>query len=86
MRTLNLGKAPSLDNITAELLSTTALEKKINAFKLKVFRRLLIISWRDFISNEEVRRRLADLLSEDNPLDRYHKEKEATLVWPCYQK
>ena len=52
-----------------------ALEKKINAFEMKVFRRLLNISWRDYITNDEVRGRLADLLPEDNLLTTIKKRK-----------
>ena len=52
-----------------------ALEKKIKAFEMKVYRRLLNISWRDHITNDEVRERLADLLPEDDLLTTIKKRK-----------
>ena len=40
-----------------------------------MFKRLLNISWRDYITNDEVRRRLADLLPDDNLLTTIKKRK-----------
>ena len=55
-------------NLTAEL------EKRMQAFEMRCYRRLLIISYKDHVTNEEVRRKI-----QAGP----GQETEAKMVWPC---
>ena len=52
--------------MAAELIAE--LEKKIQAFEVRSYRRLLKISYKDYVTNEEVRRKIQAAIGESDEL------------------
>ena len=61
---------------------TAELEKRTQAFEMRCYRRLLNISYKDHVTNEEVRRKLQTAIGE---YDELLTLAEATMVWPCFK-
>ena len=63
---------------------TAELEKRMQAFEMRCYRRLLIISYKDHVTYEEVRRKIQAAIgnmSNSWPC----QETEAKMVWPCFK-
>ena len=66
---------------------TAELEKRMQAFEMRCYRRLLIISYKDHVTYEEVRRKIQAAIGEyivcrtPGP----GQETEAKMVWPCFK-
>ena len=60
---------------------TAELEKRMQAFEMRCYRRLLNISYKDHDTSEEVRRKIQAAIGEyDKLLSLFKKRK---MVWPC---
>ena len=57
---------------------TAELEERTQAFKMRCYRRLLNISYKDHVINQEVRRKIQAAIVEYDEL-----ETKTKLVWPC---
>ena len=60
---------------------TAELEKRTQAFEMRCYRRLLNISYKDHVTNEEVRRKIQAAIGEYYPC----QETEAKMVWSCFK-
>ena len=60
---------------------TAELEKRTQAFEMRCYRRLLNISYKDHVTNEEVRRKIQAAIGEYDEL--LTLVKKAMMVWPC---
>ena len=60
---------------------TAELEKRTQAFEMRCYRRLLNISYKDHVTNEEVRRKIQAAIGEYDEL--LTLVKKAKMVWPC---
>ena len=65
---------------------TAESEKRMQAFKMRCYRRLLNISYKDYVTNEEVRRKIQAAIGEYGELLPYPgQEMKAKMVWPCFK-
>ena len=63
---------------------TAELEKITQAFETRCYRRLLNISYKDHVTNEEVRKKIQAATGEyDEPNP--SQETESKLVWSCFK-
>ena len=60
---------------------TAELEKRTQAFEMRCYRRLLNISYKDHVTNEEVRRKIQAAIGTPDP----GQETKAKMVWPCLE-
>ena len=60
---------------------TAEIEKRTQAFEMRCYRRLLIISYKDHVTNEEVRRKIQVAIGEYDELLTLVKKRK--LRWPC---
>ena len=61
---------------------TAELEKRTQAFEMRCYRRLLNISYKDHVTDEEVRRKIQTAVGEyDELLTLVNTE----MVWPCFK-
>ncbi|GFO09575.1 endonuclease-reverse transcriptase [Plakobranchus ocellatus] len=63
---------------------TTDLESSIKAMEMRSFRRLLGISYRDHITNEELRRRNRQAVGTHDDLLTVVKQRKLEMVWTCH--
>ena len=61
---------------------TTELEKRTQAFEMRCYRRLLISSYKDHVTNEEVRRKNHAAIGEYDENPDPDEETKAKMVWP----
>ena len=59
---------------------TAELETRMQAFEMRCYRRLLIISYKDHVTYEEVRRKIQAAIGELLALVKKRK-----MVWPCFK-
>ena len=59
---------------------TAELEKRTQAFEMRCYRRLLNISYKDLITNDEVRKKIQAAIGEYDELLTLVKEKEPKMV------
>ena len=67
---------------------TAALEKRKHAFSMRCFRRLLNISYKDPITNEDVCRKIQAAIEKFDELkfdDFQGQETKTKVVWPCFK-
>ena len=57
---------------------TAELERRMQAFEMRCYRRLLNISYKDYVANEEARRKFQAARTPDPG-----QEMEAKMVWLC---
>ena len=58
----------------------------MQAFEMRCYRRLLNISYKDYVTNEEDRRKIQAAIGEyDELLPDPGQEMEAKMVWPCFK-
>ena len=62
---------------------TAELEKRTQAFEMRCYRRLLNISYKDDVTNEEVRRKIQAAIGVYDELLTLCQETKAKMVWPC---
>ena len=62
---------------------TAELEKRTQAFEMRCYRRLLNISYKDHVTNEEVRRKIQAAIGEYDELLTLVKKRKLKMVWPC---
>ena len=61
---------------------TAEIERRIQALEMRCYRRLLNISYKDHVTNEEVRNRIQNAIGvHDDPLTMVKKRK-TQMVWP----
>ena len=60
---------------------TAELERKIQATEIRCFRRLLGISFRDHVTNEEVRNRIGQAIGPNEDLLTTLKKTQTVMVW-----
>ena len=63
---------------------TAELEKRTQAFEMSCYRRLLNISYKDHVTNEEVRRKIQAAIGEYDELLTLVKKRKL-MVWPCFK-
>ena len=63
---------------------TAELEKRTQAFEIRCYRRLLNISYKDHVTNEEVCKKIQTAIGEYETPDP-GQEAEAKVVWPCFK-
>ena len=61
---------------------TAEIERRIQALGMRCYRRLLNISYKDHVTNEEVRNRIQNASGVHNDLLNHGKEKETQMLWP----
>ena len=64
---------------------TAELEKSTLAFEMRCYRRLLNISYKDHVTNEEVRRKIQAAIREYDELLTLVRKKETKMVWLCFK-
>ena len=64
---------------------TAEIEKTMQAFEMRCYRRLLNISYKDHVTNEEVRRKIRAAIGEYDENPDSGQETEAKMVWPCFK-
>ena len=64
---------------------TAELEKRTQAFEVRCYRRLLDISYKDHVTNEEVHRKIQAAFGEYDELMTLFKKRKLRLVWPCFK-
>ena len=57
----------------------------MQAFEMRCSRRLLNISYKDHVTNKEVRRKIQAAIVEYDELLTLVKETETKMVWPCFK-
>ena len=62
---------------------TAELEKRTQAFEMRCYRRLLNISYKDHVTNEEVSRKIQAAIGEYDELLTLVKKRK--LKWPCFK-
>ena len=62
---------------------TAELEKRVQAFKMRCYRRLLNISYKDHVTNEDVRRKIQVAIGKYDKLLDLGQEMETKVVWTC---
>ena len=62
---------------------TAELEKRTQAFEMRCYRRLLNISYKDHVTNEEVRRKIQAAIGEYDELLTLVKKRKLRWFWPC---
>ena len=58
---------------------TAEIERKIQSLEMRCYRRLLSISYKDYVTNEEVRNRIQNAIGVHGEQG---KETEIQMVWP----
>ena len=64
---------------------TAELEKKTQAFEMKCYLRLLNISCKDHVTDEEVYRKIQAAIGEYDELLTLGQETETKMVWPRFK-
>ena len=64
---------------------TTELEKRTQAFEMRCYCRLLNISYKDHVTNEEVRRKIQIAIGEYDELLTLVKKRKLRWFWPCFK-
>ena len=60
----------------------TEIERRIQALEMRCYRRLLNISYKDHVTNEEVRNRIQNATGVHDDLLIMIKKRETQMVWP----
>ena len=62
---------------------TAELEKRTQPFEMRCYRRLLNISYKDHVTNAEVRRKIQAAIGKYDELLTLVKKRKLKMVWPC---
>jgi len=65
----------------AETWTLTQTDRRLEAFKIWIWRRIEKISWLDKVTNEEVLRRV----NEDRQIQNSVWERKHPMDWPCFE-
>ena len=58
-----------------------AARKKLLAFEMKTYRRVLNINWQDMVRNEDIRK----MISKESGYNRHHQEEKTKVIRPHLQ-
>ena len=64
---------------------TAELEKRTQAFEMRCYQRLLNILYKNYVTNEEVRRKIQAAIGENDELLTLVEKTEAKMVFPCFK-
>ena len=62
---------------------TAEIEKRTQAFEIRCYQRLLNVSYKDHVTNEEVHRKIQAAIGEYDGTPNHGLEMKTEVVWPC---